>query len=341
MNRSPFCFGFLVGLHHFFRRAHHREAAVVKQVLAGNHARIIGEHHHYKIGTLLGGGVAEGRHFFGKIVESVKTTNARARRGARGRLRNGVYAHFFQLAVAVAVAAGNGFEHGLGFGHVGIERKGALSGHVGQGQHRAVFVDNVHFFGYLQKSVERQSRHVHAFQKPIVVQIAVGAALANVGQHMSAAPALWEVCRRAQGGGSHRFLILTILISPNISSNCPCGEDSGCFFVFKLNRKSGFGCAVVFDNEHFFARRSHKSHVLQIPRQIAANSNRPRWHKLGGVGNDVVAHVSANARWPNGQCALALGAAAWRVRAKSRIVGQVPFQGIFAPISHRTNDYVL
>nr|GFD41042.1 hypothetical protein [Tanacetum cinerariifolium] len=130
-----------------------------------------------------GGGVAEGGHFVGIAVKGVEAADAGASRGFGGRLRNGIHAHLFEVAQALAVAAGNAFEHGLGLRHIGVVEEGALSGDVAEGHHATPLVEGVLLFGHGQHLVQAQGRHIERLLEEFVVEVAVALALADVGAH--------------------------------------------------------------------------------------------------------------------------------------------------------------
>jgi len=71
------------------------EASIVKEVLHGYIFCKVAEKCNAIIGAVVCEGIAERAHFFGISNKAVEAFNAAACSGFGGRLRDGVYAHFF------------------------------------------------------------------------------------------------------------------------------------------------------------------------------------------------------------------------------------------------------
>ena len=127
----------------------------MEERLHGDLLREVGEHNDAIVGTLVGAGVAKGRHAVGEIVEAVEALDAAAGCGERGRLGEGVDANTFLATLDVADAASNRLEQRLGVGHIIVAEEGAVRSHIGERQHRGVVVQGVELLGHLKHLVER------------------------------------------------------------------------------------------------------------------------------------------------------------------------------------------
>ena len=86
-------------------------------------------------------------------------------------------------AVDVAETAGDGLQQRLGVSHVVVAVERALGRDVRKRHDRTPVVDGVLLTGHLNDLVERNGRNVERLGEEIVIQIVVGAALADVGRH--------------------------------------------------------------------------------------------------------------------------------------------------------------
>ena len=86
-------------------------------------------------------------------------------------------------AVDVTEATGYGLQQRLGVGHVVVTVERALRGDVRKGDDRTPVVDGVLLAGHLDGLVERNGRDVERLREEIVIQIVIGASLADVGRH--------------------------------------------------------------------------------------------------------------------------------------------------------------
>ena len=173
----------LVGLHRAAAHAHRRESAVVVEVLHRHLAREVREERQHVVGAVLGRGVAQRSHAVGERHQVAQPQHAASRGGRRRRLRHGVDPHVLLTAVDVAETAGDGLQQRLGVGHVVVAVERALGRDVRKRHDRTPVVDGVFLAGHLNDLVERNGRNVERLGEEIVIQIVVGAALADVGRH--------------------------------------------------------------------------------------------------------------------------------------------------------------
>ena len=86
-------------------------------------------------------------------------------------------------AVDVSEAAGDRLQQGLGIGHVVVAVEGTLCGDIRESDDRPPFVDGVLLAGDLNGLVEGDGRNIERLGQVVVVEVIVGAALADVGRH--------------------------------------------------------------------------------------------------------------------------------------------------------------
>ena len=86
-------------------------------------------------------------------------------------------------AVDIPETAGDRLQQRLGIGHVVITVERTLCRDIRERHDRPPVVDGVLLAGHLNGLVERNGRDVERLREEIVIQIVIGASLADVGRH--------------------------------------------------------------------------------------------------------------------------------------------------------------
>src|SRR5690606_5399325 len=98
---------------------------------------------------------------------------------------------------------------------------------------------------------------------------------------------------------------------------------------------------IIFNDQHYFSLWGLKSHILQIPHYTTPYPYRALWHEFRGMGHNIISDIAVKTlRGINGNGSLTGTAPPVRMGLKGTVIGQIPFQCRFAPISHGTYDHV-
>ena len=152
------------------------------EVLHREHPRVVAQERHDEVGATLGVGVAEGGEHLGEVEHRVEPGDPAAGARPRRALADGVDPDA-ALPEPVAERADDALEEGLRVAHLGVLREDALRADVGEGHDGAALGEGVLLEPGLDDPVERDGRDVERLEEPVVVEVLVGAVLADVHAH--------------------------------------------------------------------------------------------------------------------------------------------------------------